>query len=174
MLLIRKNSQNLTQHRPSNLLYTKISHTYRPQENRASSAHESRPRASKQKSNTDQHSLTLDQPAPKRRVAFQSVNFEPKPLNSLKKIKLIINNKPEPAAPKPSSLKVFRSLDSSFICIPDNRDNFPSKRSIKSSNPELAECKRLTEDILIKLAVFEDSKFCPKQLTGWIVDYFHR
>ena len=107
----------------------------------------------------------------KKKVAF-SAEISEKRESVNKKLKLIINNQSTIKSKNTiGSMNTFKSLNASFNRITYCPAN-TSKRTIKPVNPSLDSCQQVAIEIIGKLDVYEDSKFCQKQLMGWLTNFF--
>ena len=86
--------------------------------------------------NAPRHHHTFDHRQPKK-VGFKSTTTDKRSSSMCKKMKLIINNKPTTKQSKKgcTSMKTFKSLDSSFVCLPYSNP-VSSRRTIKQTNPD--------------------------------------
>lgn len=166
----------LSHHSRKSTLYKKLA--YVPQTNdeiRMSSAHVESHRSSQSQGLGFplKHHLTL-QDKPERKVGFKSITVDKRDINSCSKLKLIINNKPRNHMKQKSqvvSTKTFKDLDSTFRSAANDTER---RKSRKTLNPHLEDCRTITEEILKKLEIFDDSNFYPKQITDWVSDYFQQ
>jgi hypothetical protein len=136
----RKGSESFVQHH-SSLLYTRLEGG--EQLNRVSSAHES---AAEEHllSLSAKHHLTLDGRQP-RKVGFKSISSDKRSSGSCKKLKLLMATRaPLPRKKEKAvvTMKTFKSLDSSFLCIVNNVDYNHSRRTLRPSHPHLEQCRQ--------------------------------